>query len=91
MLEVTKAKQELFIERAMFLHKLAVSRASAQATTTLRLTGQQWDAEVELACVGAYVFEKMSAEKDEDGQSMFTAEIMTQCRLRFIEGYFVYL
>jgi hypothetical protein len=87
-LEVTPAKQELFLDRVLFL-QLAVSRVSASATNAVRLTAQQWDAEVELACLGSWVLLKMEEAKDDQGTAIFSIAALKMCRARFIEGYLV--
>lgn len=88
-LEVTNEKQGLFLDRVFFLHQLAISRSSSTATTTLRLSANQWDSEIELACVAAYVLQKMEGEKDTENKQVFDDKVLKMCRTRFIEGCLV--
>ncbi|CAK9038704.1 Uncharacterized protein SCF082_LOCUS22731, partial [Durusdinium trenchii] len=88
-IRVDQHKQKLFINRVMFLHSLAVGRVSVQTTTAVRLTASQWEAEVELACAGGYVMDKMSQARDAENKPVFSESVIKNCWGRFIEGDFV--
>ena len=88
-MQVDQHKQKLFINRVMFLHSLAVGRVSVQTTTAVRLTASQWEAEVELACAGGYVMDKMSQARDAENKPVFSESVIKNCWGRFIEGSLV--
>lgn len=83
------AKQQLFMSRVLFLHQLAVKRVSVQTTSAVRLSSQSWESEVEMACLGEWVFAKMEQELDSEGVRVFTPKVIDNCRARFIEGYLI--
>ena len=80
-------KQDLFLNRIFALHALAVSRSSS-STQAVRVTSQQWDKEVNLACVAAYVLEAMKEYRDPDknNSTVFSDSCLKMCRTRFVEG-----
>jgi len=88
-LEVQPGKQELFMARILFLHKLAVGRVSVQATSALRLSSEAWETEVELACLGYHCLEAMRNAKDSNGDALFAQDLLDACRGRYLEGFFV--
>ena len=87
---ITPKKQELFVERILFLHTLAISRATS-ASQAVRLPLTQWDKEIEIAALGSYVLEAMlfHRDKDQNNARVFSDDVLKECRTRFIEGYHV--
>eukprot|EP00435_Cladocopium_sp_Y103_P055314 s10_g18.t1 len=89
LLEVGPEKQKLFLERVLFLHKLAVGRVSNQTTSALRLSSHAWETEVELACLGSHCLESMANAKDSKGDALFSQDLLNACRGRYLEGFSV--
>ena len=86
-LKVENHKQNLFLDRMFALHALAVSRSSS-TTQAVRVPSQQWEKEVNLACVGAYVLEAMKEYRDpaKNNSTVFSDSCLKMCRTRFVEG-----
>ena len=86
-LEMKAVSQTLFLERVLFLHRIASARSSS-STTVLRLSLPQWEKEADLSCLGSYVLEAMYEEKDVEkaNTSVFDDSCMKMVTTRFIEG-----
>ena len=84
-------KQELFIKRILFQHRLAIQRSTSNSQQ-VRLAPAQWDKEIEIACLGAYIITTMKSHRDpeKNNAQVFSGEVMKQCTTRFIEGYLVH-
>lgn len=85
-LRVTESKQQLFIERALMVHEVAVRRAG-KSLSNVRLQLAEWNAEVDRMCCVAYILEEMSRLHDEDGELLFQKDTLESIRNRALEGY----
>lgn len=79
------AKQELFVERVLFLHSLAVRRGGRYGN--LKLTLNDWNAEADRMAFVGYVLEKMTESCDSNGDPLFKADVLQRVRVRALEGY----
>lgn len=88
---IDKENQKLFLERVLFLHSLATSRATS-AAQQVRLPIAQWEKEIEIACVASYVLKAMkdSIDSENCNARVFSDTVIQQCRARVIEGCPVY-
>ena len=79
--------QELFLERVLFLHNLAISRATS-ASQPVRLPIAQWEKEIEIACVASHVLNAMKdcIDSENCNARIFSDDVIKQCRARVIEG-----
>ena len=86
-----QGKSKLFLERVLFLHSLATSRATS-AAQQVRLPIAQWEKEIEIACVASYVLKAMkdSIDSENCNARVFSDTVIQQCRARVIEGRPVY-
>lgn len=89
-LQVDAWKQELFLERVLFVHRIAISRTSS-STQCVRLALQQWEREMDLACLAGFVLKSMKEARDEEnaGVAMFEEPSLNMVRTRFVEGTLV--
>ena len=80
-------KQELFLERILFLHQLAVSRTTS-SSQSVRLPLGQWEKEIEICCTAGYVLKSMAEHVDPDllNTRVFSDEMIKQVKNRVIEG-----
>lgn len=85
--KMDSAKQELFLERVLFLHQLAVSRTTS-SSQSVRLSLCQWEKEVEICCTAGYVLKAMAAHVDPDKNNaqVFDEKTIKQVKTRVIEG-----
>lgn len=84
---MTEKKQELFVERVMLLHGLAIRRSSVHSQN-VRLSAAQWSKEVDTACVGQYILEQMADARDAQSKEVFDEKAIELARTRFLEGPF---
>lgn len=80
-------KQELFVERLLFLHRVATQR-STTASQNVRLSGQQFEKEVDAACLAGHVLLKMKQEVNPTkcNARVFSDAVILTCHQRFVEG-----
>ena len=85
LLTVSEQKQELFVERILFIHELAVRRG-AKSMATLRLSLSDWDLECDRFCVLGAALGHMEAALDDKGERLFSNDLIDALCRRAIEG-----
>ncbi|CAK9109979.1 Uncharacterized protein SCF082_LOCUS51089 [Durusdinium trenchii] len=83
---MTDAKQHVFLQRVLFIFD--VTKRSAGKAQVLRLSAQQWAAECDLCCLGAYVLEQMHDHRDANNLMVFNDGVVKTVMNQLIEGDF---
>ena len=79
-LTMSEAKQEMFLERIMMLHRIALKKRSGKATP-VRLTLRQWEQEASIMAALGHVFFEMC-----NNPSTFNPEQLASARVKIMEG-----
>lgn len=91
-MEMDEVKQSHFVQRVFFLHALATARSS-NSSQNVRMSMQQFEKEVDIACLGIHVLTAMANERNPENNNalVFTQECLDNCRARLLEGFLVNL
>jgi uncharacterized protein (DUF924 family) len=77
-------KQDLFMQRVLFLHNRASRRGGRAASS--RLTASEWNNEAERMCTACFIFEQMAMAVSHTGEKMFAGDVLQKVIKRCIDG-----
>lgn len=86
-LTMDEKKQDLFMQRVLFLHNRASRRGGRAASS--RLTASEWNNEAERMCTACFIFEQMAMAVSHTGEKMFAGDVLQKVIKRCIDGCLV--